>query len=95
MSPAEYGLLGGIAGSVIGLLGGLVGTWFSIHNTTNPAERSFVIRAAASAWGVMLLVACAAYLIPSPYKVLAFVPVWLGLPVFIIYWNKKQNSLRD
>ncbi len=95
MTPSDYGLIGGIAGSVLGLLGGIVGTYFSIRNTKGKKERAFVVRISCALWLVMLLVAVAAYLIPSPYKVFAMMPVWLGLPFLILYWNRKQKELRE
>ncbi len=94
MSPAELGLIGGIAGIVIGLIGGIVGTYFSIRNAKGEKERAFIMRTASLLWLIIIVMAVTAYLIPSPYKVFAFSPVWFILPFIIIYLNKKQRELR-
>ncbi len=95
MSPSDYGLIGGTVGAIVGLLGGIVGTYFSIRNTQGDKERAFVIRASLIGWIVIVVVAIIAYLTPSPYKVFAFIPVWIGLPIVIVYWNRKQKELRE
>ena len=95
MSAADYGLIGGIVGAIVGILGGIVGTYFAIRNTQGPKERAFTIRASIICWVMIVLVGIAAYLIPFPYKVFTSVPVWIGLPILILYWNKKQAELRE
>lgn len=39
----DPGMVGGIVGGVIGVMGGLVGTYFSVRNTAEPRERTFMI----------------------------------------------------
>lgn len=94
MDSSTLGLIGGIAGAVIGVIGGLVGIYFSIKNTSGPQEKAFVIRASLMFLGVCVVVSLIWILLPSPYKVLAFVPCWIMLPFAIRMWNKKQSMIR-
>ena len=100
MSPQMVGLVGGIAGSVIGLLGGAIGTYFSIKNTRTDAERHFQVRCAAAIW-VMTLVLIVA---PLPLVALQVIPrwmYWVGFAAYMIsvqqaipWMNRRANELR-
>nr|HPJ72603.1 hypothetical protein [bacterium] len=70
MSPSDWGLVGGIAGAVLGLIGGIVGTWCSIRNTAGKRERALMVRLAAGFWAAMAVLGAAAWVIPAPFKVL-------------------------
>ncbi len=50
MSGAQWGLVGGIAGGLLGTAGGVIGTYFSIRNTRTVEERSFMVRFSAAIW---------------------------------------------
>ena len=50
MTSSDWGWVGGIAGTVIGLAGGIVGTYFSIKNTRTAKERSLMIKFVAGFW---------------------------------------------
>jgi drug/metabolite transporter (DMT)-like permease len=72
-----------IAGSVIGVMGGVIGTCFSVVNTSRPRERALMIRLAALVW-LSLAAALIAWLfvVPQPWKPLAsFVGVPLSLAI--------------
>ena len=43
-------LIGGVVGGAIGILGGIVGTYFSIKNTTGIKERAFMIKCCIACW---------------------------------------------
>jgi hypothetical protein len=59
----DPGLIGAIAGSLIGGAGGLTGTCFSIRNTNGPRERAFVIRTVIMLWiGVAAFLAAMLFL---------------------------------
>ena len=62
------GWIGGIAGVAIGLIGGIIGTYFSIKNTSGPRERAFVIKACVVVWvgGGLFLAGMLA--LPDPYR---------------------------
>jgi hypothetical protein len=87
------GIIGGIAGALIGVAGGLIGTYFSIKNTNSPRERAFVIRSAVACWvGVSFLIA--AVLIWPQERRWIFVAYFILLPLAIRYWNRKQMAIR-
>lgn len=101
MNPGTIGLIGGIAGSVIGVLGGLFGTYRSVRNTTSPAERSFVIKAAIIMWALLLgLVG-----LPLVLSLTGIFPRWGYWPPFVLFFillgpfiretNKRQTALRE
>ena len=89
----NLGLIGGIAGSLIGVAGGLIGTYFSIKNTNGPRERSFVIRSAIACWvGVSLFIA--AVLSLPQERLWIFLAYGILLPLAIRYWSRKQMAIR-
>jgi len=88
------GLIGGIAGSIIGLAGGVVGTCCSIRNTKSRRERRFVVRASAMLWGAGLAFVAALLLLPNPWRWLAWIPWSVALPVAIVTWNRAQQRIR-
>jgi len=94
MDSQTLGLVGGIIGGLLGVMGGIIGTYFSIKNTKGPQERALAIRFSTIIWGAMIPVGILAYLLPSYYKFLAFMPIWIALPFLIRYWNKKQQEAR-
>jgi len=94
MDDQTMGIIGGSIGAVVGVIGGIIGTYFSIKNTNGPKERQLVIRFSAILWGAMIPVGVLAYLLPTNYKFLAFMPIWVALPFLIRYWNKKQQEAR-
>ncbi|MQX35780.1 hypothetical protein [Roseospira navarrensis] len=55
MTGAEWGLVGGIAGAVIGVLGGAIGSWASIRNARPGGVRRFMVRATVGLWAIMAL----------------------------------------
>ena len=100
MDGATIGVIGGVAGALVGLAGGAFGTWASVHATRTPEERRFVIRVAVVLWaalGVLLGV-------PLALVLLGVVPVWLtwvpmtvafiALGPFIRWANARQATLR-
>ncbi len=95
MDGGTIGLIGGTIGSIIGILGGIVGSYFSIKNTNGPKEKRFMVKMTVYVWSFLVILMLVAFLISGPYKVLAFVPLWIALPFFIRYCNKKQQEIRE
>jgi len=93
MTNAELAWLGGGLGAILGLIGGIVGTYFSIKNSKKPKQRTFAIKMSVIGWAAILTVSLVAYILPDSYKMLAFIPIWIGLPFYILYWNRKQKEL--
>jgi Ca2+/Na+ antiporter len=89
------GLIGGIVGSVIGLAGGIIGTYFSIKNTNGPRERAFMIRASVICLVAILLFLALLFALPNPYKWFMWIPYGILLPLGIVYWNRKQQRIRQ
>lgn len=80
-------------GPALGVLGGIVGTVFSLRNTSSPRERRFVIVAAISIWLLIGLIVTVLHFVPSLRSC-----VWvaivalavLGIPIF----NRQQERSR-
>lgn len=84
-----------LIGSAIGIIGGIVGTYFSIHNTKTPVERRFMVRASIWVWlGVSVFLAVL-FLVPSPWRWLAWLPYAIILPLAIRYMDRRQNAIRE
>lgn len=90
----DAGLIGGIGGAAIGILGGLVGTYFSIKNTTGPHERGFMIRVAIVAWVVVSAFVAGLLFLPRPYNFLLWIPYGIALPFGILWCNRRQRQIR-
>ncbi len=89
------GLIGGIVGCVIGVMGGAVGTYCSIHNTSGPRERRFMIRAAVVLWLAGFLFIGLLLWLPDPYKWFMWIPYSVLLPLGITYGNRIQRRIRE
>ena len=89
------GLIGGIAGCVIGLIGGIIGTWFTIRNTHSTRERVFTIKASIIMWtgGTLFLVLL--FTLPNPWRWFLWLPYGVLLPLGIIRWNRTQERIRN
>ena len=88
------GLIGGIAGIVIGSTGGIIGTYFSIRNTESARERAFMIRASVVVWTLGALFLILLIGLSSPYRFLLWIPYSILLPFGIIYGNKTVQRIR-
>lgn len=88
------GLIGGIAGCVVGAIGGVIGTWASIRNTSGPRERGFTIKASAIGWTAGIVFLVLLFLLPSPWRFLLWVPYGILLALGIVFWNRTQERIR-
>ena len=91
----DAGLVGAIIGSVIGVAGGAIGTYFSITNTNGPMERAFMVKVSVIAWVAILLFLGLMMLLPSPYRILLWIPYAVLLPLGIIKTNKRVTEIRE
>lgn len=89
------GMIGGIAGCVIGAAGGIIGTWASIRHTSGPKERAFTIKASIIGWTAGIIFLVLLLLIPSYWKFLLWLPYGILLPLGIISWNRTQQKIRE
>jgi hypothetical protein len=87
------GLIGGIAGSFIGVAGGLIGTYFSIKNTNGPRERAFMIRSAIVCWVGVGVFLAAMFFVPQA-RLWIWLPYCILLPLGIRYGNQKRMAIR-
>lgn len=90
----DPGLVGGIVGGGLGLAGGVIGTWFSIRNTSGPRERAFMIRVSAIAWVAVTAFLAGLLLLPQPYNWLLWIPYGIALPLAIRSLNRRQQQIR-
>ena len=89
-------LVAGIAvGCGLGLLGGVIGTYFSIKNTSGPAERQFMVRTAMVTWVVVTAFVAGLLFLPRPYGFLLWVPYSIALPLMIRKCNRQQLEIRS
>lgn len=90
-----WGWIGSIAGGIFGLAGGVIGTYFSIKNTNGPLERSFMIKSAVVCWIAILVFLGLLLGLPNPYRFFVWIPYSILLPLGIIFWNRKQQAIRQ
>ena len=95
MDGGQIGLIGGLIGGALGVFGGALGTYFSIKNTAGPRERTFMVRVSAAAWLIISAFLAGLLLLPQPYNWFLWVPYGIGLPVSIIWLNRRQTQIRS
>src|SRR5688572_30344430 len=79
----DAGMAVGLAGGVIWVMGGVIGTDFSIRNTTRPRERALMLRLAALCWAWLAGMAAWLFLMPRPWNqatILLNLPLPLSTP---------------
>jgi len=91
----SWSVVGGVVGGLIGVIGGVIGTYFSIKNTNGPREKIFMIRCAVIGWIAITVFILLLLNLPKPYNFLMWIPYGVGLPLSIIYLNKKQQRIRE
>ncbi|MGH8134797.1 MAG: hypothetical protein ACRER4_00500 [Steroidobacteraceae bacterium] len=90
----DPGLVGGIVGGGLGLAGGVVGTYFSIRNTSGPREQAFMIRVSVIAWVAVTAFLAGLLLLPKPYNWFLWIPYGIALPLAIRSLNRHQQQIR-
>ena len=82
MNPGTIGLIGGVGGTVIGIMGGVIGSYFSIKNTTTPAERSLMVRFVIALWtAVVVLIG-----VPLALSIAGIIPRWTYWACFALFF---------
>jgi low temperature requirement protein LtrA len=95
MDGGQIGLVGGLIGGVLGILGAAVGTYFSIKRTLGPRERTFMVRVSVVAWLIISAFLAGMLLLPKPYNWLLWIPYGIGLPLSIVWLNRRQAQIRS
>ena len=95
MYGQTIGLIWGIAGGAIWILGGIVGTYFGITRVATDAQRKFMIRCSVFGWIFILAFVALAIFLPAPWKYIMWVPYGIGLPIAIIWCNKRLAQLNE
>jgi hypothetical protein len=95
MDGATWGWIGGIAGGLIGVMGGLFGTWMSLRAAKSPAERAILWRFVIACWVGVALFCVLAFVLPSPWNVLLWIPYLVLLAVGIAWCNAALRRVRS
>lgn len=89
------GVIGAVSGVLIGLGGGIVGTLNSLRHANGPREKQFLIRASIVCWlSITIFIALLVFL-PTPARMILWIPYALLLTQGINYWNRTQQKIRD
>jgi len=94
VDPGRIGLVGGIAGGLIGLMGAAIGTYFSVRNTNGPRERAFVIRSAVGLWVAILALAIGSWFATPTVRSLVAALFFLAIAPAIRLLNRRQQRIR-
>lgn len=94
MDDATLGLIGGIAGCVIGVGGGLFGTYCAVKNAKTPAARRVTIRFSIAIWALVSTLLLLLYLLPFPYRGLVFLPYGIALGLLVRRGNREEALAR-
>lgn len=89
------GLVGGVAGCVVGAIGGIIGTWYTIRRTAGPRERAFTIKASAIGWVAAIVFIVLLVALPAGWRWFVWAPYAILLPVGITCWNRTQQRIRE
>jgi len=79
----------------VALVGGGLASWSNIRQTRGPRERSFVIRVCLLSWLLILSMLGLMYLLPAPYRYVAMLVYFVGLPILIYRWAKTHQLIRQ
>jgi len=88
------GLIGGIAGAILGITGGLIGVWFSYRAAKGERERRFVIIGSVFCLAYVSLFVALSWLLPKARPVI-LIPYAVILLIGINYWNRRQSRIRQ
>jgi uncharacterized membrane protein len=91
----DAGWIIGLVGGGLGILGGLVGTYFSIRNTSSPRERALMINASVLFWIALVPFLGLMIALPNPYRHLLWIPYCFLLQLGINSVNRKQQKIRS
>ncbi len=94
MDQRMVGLVGGIAGGLIGLMGAAIGTYYSIRNTNGPRERAFVIRSAVGFGIAVAVLAVAPWFAPPSVRAMVAACFGLAIAPAIHFLNRRQERIR-
>ncbi len=88
----DAGMVGGIAGAVVGCMGGAIGTYCSLVNASRPRERALTIRFSAFCWLWIAAWMVFAFLAPRPWG--RFAPLATLITIAIPWCNRKLAEAR-
>jgi len=88
------GLIGGMAGVVLGMAGGVIGTWCALKNVNGPKERAFMRRAVTIGWIAIILFLSLLLLLPNPYRWFVWIPWSLFFSVGLRPLIRKHDEIR-
>jgi hypothetical protein len=83
------GLLMGAA-----LLVGVVATYYNIHQSRGPKERSFTVRVCVASWLVVAWMLACAYFLPSPYRFYTTAAFLVICPLLVYKLAHTQALIR-
>ena len=89
------GVAGAVAGVVLGLSGGVIGTFNSLRHAKGPREKQFLIRASIVCWLSIAIFIPLLVFLPTPARMLLWIPYAVLLTQGISYWNRTQQKIRD
>lgn len=89
------GVIGAVSGVVIGLGGGIIGTLNSLRHANGPREKQFLIRASIVCWLSIAIFIPLLVFLPTPARMILWIPYALLLTQGINYWNRTQQKIRD
>jgi Ca2+/Na+ antiporter len=99
MDDKTIGLIGGIAGTLIGITGGVLGVYFSLKSAKTDEERRFlVLHTAVSIPVFFILLGIVLWLrftLPRTVSWIPLLAMWVPLLPYLIWFNSRWASLRN
>lgn len=90
----RFQIIAGLILLGIALIGGGLASWSNIRQARGPRERAFVIRVCLLSWALILSMLGLMYLLPSPYRYVAMLAYFVGLPLLIYRWARTHQLIR-
>jgi hypothetical protein len=93
MGRMNIGVIGGIAGSILGLAGGVAGAYRAYRRAKGPRERRFVVWASTALLGCVALYLTALFLAPK-VRAAVFMAYAVVLSITIISMNRRHGIIQ-
>jgi Ca2+/Na+ antiporter len=87
-------IIGGVIFATAVAIGGLA-SFRNIREARGPKERSYVLRACAISWSIILSMLVSAYLLHPPWLYLVMAAYFVVTPVLFFRWATTHQLIRE
>ncbi len=94
MTMGYIGIIGAVAGLILGIAGTVFGTWCGIRSTKGPREHKMMVKGSIIILGGVLLFCTLVFVLPGPYRYFIWIPYGLILIFGVIKFEHNRKRIR-